>query len=247
MARRLFYLDQVRGETASIHGETARHLRKVLRVEPGMRFDLSDRDTMWTGEVLGLGKDQVDFRLLETLKPPAPPVGIHLYPALIKFDHFEWILEKATELGVSAITPIVAVRTERGLDQAAGKRRQRWLRILDESGQQSRRLAPPQLMEPLELDQALAAGATVRLWLEEESGAPPLLASLPVARQPDQTVAVALGPEGGWDPRERESARALGWTPVSLGPQILRAETAAIAAIAVISAAWLTGSPGSER
>lgn len=246
MARRLFYLDQVRGDTASIHGETAKHMRKVLRVEPGMHVDLSDRTTMWTGEVTGFGKDQVDFRLLETLHPPAPPVVTHLLAAIIKFDHFEWILEKATELGVAAITPVIALRTDHGLDRAAEKRRQRWLRILDESGQQCRRLAPPRLNEPVPLEKAVALDASIRLWLEEESGAPPLLRALPAERRHDQSVALLVGPEGGWDPRERDAARAAAWTPVSLGPQILRAETAAISALAVVNAAWLTGSPDSE-
>lgn len=237
----MFYVSEIRGNRAEIRGDTARHMRKVLRVEPGMKFEVSDQRELWLAEVTGFGKDVVELALLERQEAVPAPVRSHLLASLIKFDHFEWMLEKAVELGVERITPVQAIRSEKGLEVAALKRMDRWQRILDESGQQSRRLAPPKLSPPVELASALQAGGVVRLWLEEEHGAPVLLSALPSARAWDDEVAVLVGPEGGWDPRERDLAAANGWTAVTLGPQVLRAETAAISSLAVINASWLVG------
>lgn len=234
MARRLFYVDEIRADSAYLRGETAQHLRKVLRAERGQFYEVSDGLSLWLAEIADFGKDLVEFRLIEPLQALPPRVAVHLFPALIKFDHFEWILEKATELGVARITPVYSLRVEKGLDQAAQKRTERWRRILLEAGQQSRRLAPPQLDEPLKLKDALLAESPLRLWLEEQRGAAPILQSLPASFS---EAALLCGPEGGWDDREREAAREAGWTPVSLGSHILRAETAAISALAVLGAA----------
>lgn len=234
MARRLFYVDEIAHRTATIHGETAQHIRKVLRAERGQRYEISDGSALWLAEIADFGKDLVEFALLEPLEAAPLPGHFHLCPALIKFDHFEWMLEKAVELGVSRITPVLAIRCERGLDQAAAKRHSRWERILQESGQQCRRLAPPTLEAPVKLEKLLASAQGLRLWLEEERSAPPILKALPTPLP--EPVLLLCGPEGGWDPREREAAATAGCLPVSLGPQILRAETAALAALAVLSA-----------
>lgn len=241
MARRMFYASRVRGGRAWIEGETARHLRRVLRVETGMRFELSDYERVYLAEVSGTGKDEVEFELIEEVKAPALPARTHLLAALIKFDHFEWMLEKAAELGVERITPVYSARCEKGLEQGALKRGERWRRILHESGQQCRRVKPPALDDPARLDRALAEEGTVRLWLEESKGAPPLLGVLPGARKAEDRVLLLCGPEGGWEESERALARACGWMAVSLGPLVLRAETAALAALSVINAAWMNG------
>ncbi len=241
MARRLFYVDEIRASAAYLRGETAQHLRKVLRAERGQHYEVSDGAALWLAEIADFGRDLVEFRLLEHLEAVLPLARVHLLPALVKFDHFEWILEKATELGVARITPVYSLRVEKGLDQAAHKRLERWRRILLESGQQSRRLSPPQLDEPLKLKDALLAGCPLRLWLEEQRGAAPLLKSLPPSFN---EAALLCGPEGGWDDRERDVARQAGWTSVSLGPQILRAETAAISALAVLGAACHSSTQG---
>ncbi|MBI4893877.1 MAG: 16S rRNA (uracil(1498)-N(3))-methyltransferase [Acidobacteria bacterium] len=233
MARRLFYVDEITGRSAYLRGETAQHLRKVLRAERGQKYEVSDGDSLWLAEIEDFGKDLVEFRLLEAIEAAVPSVRVHLYAALIKFDHFEWILEKATELGVERITPVYSSRVEKGLDQAALKRGERWRRILLESGQQARRLSPPALDEPVKLSAALAAESPLRLWLEEQRGAAPILEALP---SPLLEAALLCGPEGGWDDRERAEAAAAGWTAVSLGPQVLRAETAALAALSILSA-----------
>jgi len=229
----MFYVQEVQDGVAHLRGETAQHIRKVLRAERGQRFEISNGEEIFLAEVADFGKDSVEFRLIETLPSVAPAARVHLLQALIKFDHFEWVLEKATELGVERITPVYSLRCDKGLDLAAVKRRERWLRIVAESGQQSRRLSPPLLDEPVRLRSALDLESTQKLWLEEESGAP---AILPTLRRSQEPIQVLCGPEGGWDPRERAEAKLAGWEAVSLGRQVLRAETAAISALAVIAA-----------
>ena len=232
MARRLFYLNEVKREQGWIRGETADHLRRVLRAAEGQQFELSDGIRFYLGELAAFGRGEVEFRIVETREAGPRPLRTHLLASLIKFDHFEWILEKATELGVNRITPVNALRSEKGLEQAAHKRMERWLRIVRESGQQCRRLRPPEIGEPVALKLALAVDAGHRLWLEEEAGARPILQCAPEAGD----VALLAGPEGGWDDRERAQAAESGWTPVSLGPNIMRAETACMAALAVLNA-----------
>jgi 16S rRNA (uracil1498-N3)-methyltransferase len=229
----MFYVQEVREGLAYLRGETAQHIRKVLRAERGQRFEISDGEELYLAELKDFGKDVVEFRLVETLHSAPVAARIHLLQSLIKFDHFEWVLEKATELGVERITPVYSLRCDKGLDQAAVKRRERWLRIVAESGQQCRRLKPPALDEPVRLKAALAMESPQKVWLEEEAGAPGILSALVDG---DGPILVLCGPEGGWDPRERDEAKAGGWQAVSLGRQVLRAETAALSALAVISA-----------
>jgi 16S rRNA (uracil1498-N3)-methyltransferase len=234
----MFYASRVEGGRAWIEGDAARHLRRVLRVAPGMRFEVAGGGRRYLGAVSGAGRDEVEFELIEELAAPPPPARTHLLCALLKFEHFEWMLEKATELGAESITPVYSARCGKGLDQAAVKRLDRWRRIVHESGQQSRRVCPPALGGPVRLKQALAAEGEVRLWLDEERGPPPLLGALPPARTNGQRVLLLCGPEGGWEEEERALAREAGWSPASLGPLVLRAETAALAALAVVNAAW---------
>jgi 16S rRNA (uracil1498-N3)-methyltransferase len=160
---------------------------------------------------------------------------VTLCAALIKFDRFEWIVEKATELGVERILPVEATRSERGLFEASRKRSERWQRIARESSQQSRRVRIPEILPAVRFGEALATEAPHRFFLEETT-APALLHEIPEERQ--DTVALLAGPEGGWTDAERAEALAAGWGAVSLGPLVLRAETAACAALAVVMAAW---------
>src|SRR4030081_600594 len=113
--RRRFFVEEIRNGHAEIGGEDARHLTRVLRVEAGQRYELSDNREVYLAEVEHARKEQVVFRALEKVAAEAAVVRLHLYPALIKFDHFEWMLEKATELGVEIVTPVLAARSEHGL------------------------------------------------------------------------------------------------------------------------------------
>ncbi len=235
MARRLFFVDSIHGQRARVEGDDAAHLTRVLRAEKGERMEISDNENLYLAEIEEARRDRVVFRVIERLERAAFPLQPHLYAALIKFDHFEWMLEKATELGAGAITPVIAARSEKGLERAALKRLERWTRIVRESSQQARRSRLPVVAPPVPFDGALAHNGT-RLVLEETPGAPALLHVLGRREQSLDSPAVLVGPEGGWTDEERGKAAAAGWTAVSLGPGVLRAETAAISALAVLMA-----------
>ena len=238
MARRRFFVDEIRRGAAELTGTDAEHLVRVLRVEPGQVFELSDNHDLYLAEIELARKSNVTFRVLEKLPAPEAKAEFVLAPALFKFDRFEWLLEKATELGVSAVHPFEAVRTERGLAQAAVKRRSRWEKIGLESSQQSRRAHLPRIEPVVRLGKILEIEAPVRLLLDEDSSAPPILQVLPTERKTTERIVLLLGPEGGWTQDERDRALRAGWIACSLGPTVLRAETAGIAALAVLRAAW---------
>ena len=240
MARRRFFVPVVRNGEAEVSGDDAQHLTRVLRVEPGQRYEISDNRNVYLAEITQARKQRVEFRTLEGLPLRPPPVRLHLFASLIKFDHFEWMIEKATELGVERIVPVRAERSERGLDQAGGTRLERWRRSGGDASQQSRRDRLPEVEELADLNDVLGIEARCRFACDEEPGAPALLDSVPEDRSPDDVVAILIGPEGGWTEKERSEFRHTGWTAVTLGPHVLRAETAAIAALAVLNAAWLS-------
>lgn len=239
MARRRFFVDQVRKGEAEIAGENAQHLTRVLRVEVGQTFEISDNQAVWLATVERAQKNLVSFRVIERVEPQPELPPVTLYLALIKFDHFEWAVEKATELGVSRIVPVDAVRTERGLFDGAQKRIERWRRIAREASEQSRRLRLPEIADPMKAKGLLADSSGHRVWLDEQPGARPL-GTLFTFRSED-SVALAIGPEGGWTDAEREAFPLAGWTGASLGPSVLRAETAVCAALAVLNQIWLAG------
>jgi len=236
--RRRFFVDRIHGGRAELRGDEARHLTRVLRVEPGQRYEISDNHEAWLAEIEEARGECVVFRAIEAIPNTPPPARVILCAALIKFDHFEWIVEKATELGVERIVPFAAARSEKGLLEASRKRSERWERIARESSQQARRTRLPEIGPAVRFTDALQQQAGHRYFLDEEE-ARPLAREIPEERQ--DTVALVTGPEGGWTDSEREAARAAGWSPVSLGPLVLRAETAACAALAVVQNAWLGG------
>ncbi|MBV9405306.1 MAG: 16S rRNA (uracil(1498)-N(3))-methyltransferase [Acidobacteriaceae bacterium] len=239
MARRRFFVPEIRRGLTELTGPEAEHLVRVLRVEPGQTFELSDNHNLYLAEIEIACKSSVSFRILEKLEPPAPTVHITVLPALFKFDRFEWLVEKVTELGVAEIQPFEAVRSERGLAHAAAKRRTRWEKIALEAAQQSRRAHLPDIRPTVRFETVLENPANVRLQLDENPDLPPILELLPETRGSADRVALLSGPEGGWTEDERHRAQTAGWLPCSLGKTILRAETAAIAALAVTRAAWM--------
>ncbi|MFL6353422.1 MAG: RsmE family RNA methyltransferase [Bryobacteraceae bacterium] len=238
MARRRFFVPEVRRGTAELTGPEAEHLVRVLRAEVGQLYELSDNRDLYVARIEVARKSVVSFSVLEKLASPTPAVTVSLAAALFKFDRFEWLIEKATELGVSLILPFEGTRTDPGLMQASVKRRARWERIALEASQQSRRVHLPQIEPSVPFAKALQLDAIVKLLLDEASHAPPILERIPEQRSSDDRVALLLGPEGGWTDDERLQAIAAGWLPCSLGGTILRAETAGVAGLAVIQAAW---------
>jgi 16S rRNA (uracil1498-N3)-methyltransferase len=225
MALRRVYVDWLTEERAGVEGARAHHLARVVRLKPGESVEVSDKERLFEAEVETAAAKEVIFRLVRGLPARRSPVELEVHLAIIKFPRFEWALEKLTELGVAAIVPIAAERSDRGLVKAAGKRLERWLAVVEEAAQQSRRLAPPEITATMPLADALARPAAQRIFLDFE--APPLREVV----QPGDS-ALLIGPEGGWTDAEREAALAAGVRPASFGDTVLRAETAAIAAAA---------------
>ena len=164
---------------------------------------------------------------------------ITLVMSIFKFDHMEWAIEKATELGVAAIVPVIARRTDKHLAQAAMKRADRWRRIAHEASQQSRRSDVPAIADPMKLVECVKSASNVRrvVLAEQERGTTLrgfMEEAIAGAGAEMPELEIAIGPEGGWAPEEAALFDANGWRAVSLGPRILRAETAAIAALAVV-------------
>jgi 16S rRNA (uracil1498-N3)-methyltransferase len=232
--RRRFIADTWTSTTAALTGDQAIHLARVLRAEPGQIYDIVAGGFLHRAEIVRVSESEVVFTLHEELEANAA-LPIHLLLAVFKFDHFEWAVEKATELGVGGITPVLARRTEKHLAQAAAKRAERWRRIALEAAKQSRRTDVPAIGDPVSLKLALEreTAATHILLSETEQEL-----SLTAALQEQSLVsglALAIGPEGGWTPEEMALFNTQLWRHVTLGPRILRAETAAIAAIAIAS------------
>jgi 16S rRNA (uracil1498-N3)-methyltransferase len=244
MTRRRWIADQWDEATATLVGAQAEHLARVLRAEPGMEADVVAGGRVFHAEVAavtgGAGKStEVRFNLIAELEAePAMPVTLVM--SIYKFDRMEWAIEKATELGVAAIAPVIARRSEKNLAQAAMKRVERWRRIAHEAAQQARRSDAPFLHDPISLAERVKAAAdTTRIVLAEQERTTTLRAAIEeaaAAAQADMPAfEIAIGPEGGWAPEEEALFDANGWRAVSIGPRILRAETAAIAALAVVA------------
>lgn len=229
--RRRFFVPQFEEKRAVIEGDAAHHLGRVLRAEAGQLYELSDGRQVWLGRVSSVARDRVEFALVEELTSRRSSVDVTLLLAVVKFDAFEWAIEKATELGVNAIVPLAAARSEKALLSAAAKRAERWKKILVEASQQSRRLSVPSLGALTRPEQSFAQqGEELKLLLSERQDAPTLRTLL--EGEKSSNVVIAIGPEGGWTDKELESATQSGFNQVSLGNLILRTETAVIAALA---------------
>ncbi len=233
MTRRRWIADTWTDTTASLTGEQAQHLARVLRAQPGQVFDVVANGFLHRAEIVSADEREVLFTLHEELEADAA-LPVHLLMAVFKFDHMEWGIEKATELGVARITPVLARRTEKHLALASAKRVERWRRIALEAAKQSRRTDVPVVDDPATLKAALGmVDAGAKLLLAETEQENTLRAALEVGAE---SVALAIGPEGGWTVEEMTLFSESGWKHVTLGPRILRAETAAIAALAVCAA-----------
>ncbi len=232
--RRRFFIDKFDSATAAMTGAAAHHLGRVLRAQPGQLFELSDGQRVFLGRIETVSSDRVDFALLEQLAAFCPELHTTLLLSIVKFDAFEWAIEKATELGVNRIVPLASARSEKGLLTAAAKRAERWNKILLEASQQSRRVQLPELAALMKPAAAFAAcQGGVRVLLSESAEAPPLRQVLDGQRA--SHAALAIGPEGGWTDDEFASARTASFLEASLGHLILRTETAVIASLASLN------------
>jgi 16S rRNA (uracil1498-N3)-methyltransferase len=239
MTRRRWIAEHWDEATATLVGAQAEHMARVLRAQPGMEADVVAGGHVFHAEVAAVAPSEVRLNLItEVEADPALPVTLVM--AIYKFDHMEWALEKATELGVAAVAPVFARRSEKHLALAAEKRAERWRRIVHEAAQQSRRSDVPLIHEPITLAARVrASSAATRIVLAEQERTTTLRNLIEEAQAAAQdempTLEIAIGPEGGWAPEEEALFDANDWRAASLGPRILRAETAAIAALAVVA------------
>ncbi len=240
MTRRRFIADTWTETTATLTGDQAAHLARVLRAKPGQIYDIVANGFLHRAEITSVvpstasSPEQIHLTLHEEFASDTA-LPLHLLLAVFKFDHLEWGIEKATELGVARITPILARRTEKHLTEAAPKRVERWRRIALEASKQSRRTSVPEIADPTSLKAALVTEQSpTRILLSELEQSLPLAQALQQATAPE--TALAIGPEGGWTPEEMQLFLDQAWQPVTLGQRILRAETAAVAAVAIAGA-----------
>jgi 16S rRNA (uracil1498-N3)-methyltransferase len=239
MTRRRWISEHWDEATATLTGAQAEHMVRVLRAQPGMEADVVAGGHVFHAQVAAVSASEVRFNLIAEIEAdPAMPVTLVM--AIYKFDHMEWAIEKATELGVRVIVPAIARRTEKHLAQAAAKRVERWRRIAQEAAKQSRRCDIPMIYDPVALSARVReASEGTRIVLAEQERTTTLRNALDeaiaAAGTEMPTLEIAIGPEGGWAPEEEALYDANGWRAVSLGPRILRAETAAIAALSVVA------------
>jgi 16S rRNA (uracil1498-N3)-methyltransferase len=234
--RRRFFVSHFDGLTAVMHGEAAHHLGRVLRAQEGQLYELSDGQNVWLARIDKADRNRVEFALVEELPANRPALHITLLLAIVKFDAFEWAIEKATELGVTTIVPLAAARSEKGLLAAAEKRSERWRKILLEASQQSRRIDVPNLAPVAKPEAAFRSITTgARVILSELPTAEPLRTALTQNTGSVGAATMAIGPEGGWTDAEFNAARTAQFQEASLGKLILRTETAVTAALASIN------------
>jgi 16S rRNA (uracil1498-N3)-methyltransferase len=232
--RRRFFVEQFTDDRALMEGEAAHHLGRVLRAQPGQVYELSDGAHVRLGRVEKVSRDEVEFVLLEEVPSYPPTVQSTLLLAVVKFDAFEWALEKATELGVATVVPVAAARSEKGLIAGAAKRAERWQKILAGASEQSRRVRVPVLLDATRTADAFRAiDAELKILLSERASAMSLKEILSGVQV--KSAALAIGPEGGWTDEEFADAGAAGFREASMGKLIMRTETAVTAALACLN------------
>jgi 16S rRNA (uracil1498-N3)-methyltransferase len=235
VTRRRWIADESEGDRAALLGAHAAHLARVLRARIGEEFDVVAGEGARRGRVTSVSPERVEFELGEAL-PALEVPQVTLFLSIIKFHRMEWAIEKATELGARRIVPVIARRTDPHLSAAAHKRVARWRRIAREAAEQSRASAVPEIAEPELSRDVTGSTDELRVMPSENIATLTLAEAVTAARPAPPTISVAVGPEGGWTDVELKYFTDAGWQVVSLGPNILRSETAAVAALSVIAA-----------
>lgn len=232
MTRRRWIADEVSGNRAALTGDHADHLVRVLRARVGQEFDIAAGVTLRRGRIVSVAAGRVEFELGEEVSAVSV-ANVTLLLSVFKFDRMEWAIEKCTELGVTRIVPVIARRTDAHLAAASDKRTERWRRIALQAAEQSRRTTPPEVAVPLKLKDAVDLPGAARILLAEAEQQV-LLRDVLDSHLDQGEILLAIGPEGGWADDEVQLFKNAGWISVSLGSTILRAETAAIAATAIV-------------
>lgn len=223
--------------TIRITGHLLHHLRESLRLHPGEALTVTDDQGMrYRTEVVEVTAQQLVSRILDTVTAPAKTgPTLVLAQALLKGEKMDWVIQKATELGVDRVIPIYAsrsvvkLRADRAEHQLA-----RWQRIALEAAQQSERWSVPTIEEPATLSQITTGGGTSSKIILAERSNGASLQSIALPTRAEDTLLLLIGPEGGWNEEELNLSQTDGYTAVTLGTRILRAETAAIAALSIL-------------
>ena len=230
--------EQIQSGTVTITGKLFDHLRASLRVKTGERIWAGDEcRRRYLIEIAHVDKRILRGNVVELRTGPAPTTPrILIGQAMLKGERMDWVIQKATELGVAAIVPLVSEQTVvRPKQGRTGAQQERWQRIALEAAQQSERWDIPSIGASVSAMKFLAAPdqAALKLILSErETGHS--LGSITLPSSPADTIVLAVGPEGGWRDEELAQARTHNFLPVTLGARILRAETATVAALSVI-------------
>ncbi|MDJ0748329.1 MAG: 16S rRNA (uracil(1498)-N(3))-methyltransferase [Woeseiaceae bacterium] len=240
MKTRLFVSgDLINGGTLELDGDRARYLARVLRLRPG------DEVRVFNGEgpecsarIEAITKHGVSLRVGRSHETNTEsPLRVHLVQGISRGERMDFVIQKATELGVKRITPVL---TEYGVvkldSKRAGKRREHWQGVAESACEQSGRVRVPLIDTPVSLNAwfgSQPAEVDAQLILRPGAGTP-----LAAIEAPSTKVCVLIGPEGGFSNTEYDDADIAGFSPVSLGPRILRTETAAIAALSVLQSKW---------
>jgi len=226
------------GARVALDSHAARHAREVLRLRPGATVRLFDGEGLeYEARLDEVSRHRVRARIGSPLTPrPESPLRIVLAPAALRGDRTDLVVQKATELGVAEIWPVVTARTDAAARPAlSGSRQQRWERVAAGAAEQCGRAVVPRIATTSTLDQFLRSpfdGAKVVL-VETFTEA-----GLRHLSSPPEAVLLLVGPAGGWEPHEVEGLRQAGFQPFGLGPRGLRAETAAIAAVSLAQGLW---------
>ncbi|MBI3812271.1 MAG: 16S rRNA (uracil(1498)-N(3))-methyltransferase [Nitrospirae bacterium] len=228
----------IQNDRVVLTGDLAHHLGAVLRCRVGEIVHLVDEDRVrYRSELSQIVEKRIIATILERERPvPRRIPAVTLAQAVLKGDKMDWAVQKAGELGVNVIIPVVTERTiARPRAERARHHRDRWQTIAKEASQQCGRLDYADVKPVVSLDDLFKNPPEASLKLvpwEQEQGRS-LKAALQNLKE-ETSVAILIGPEGGFSPREIENAREAGWVSVSLGPRILRAETAGVAVLAII-------------
>ena len=228
---------EIHGTALTLTGELCHHLRASLRVKPGEVLRLTDEHRQrYEVRVSAVAPQALTAEILESRPGPIDTSPrVILAQVILKGDHMDWVVQKASELGVKAVLPLISrhgvvrPQPERVAAQVA-----RWQRIATEAAQQSEQWQPPQVLEPLEVRRFFSGHqATTALLLAERQNAVGL-ANVPLPALPTDTITVIVGPEGGWAEEELSQAMDGQCLAVSLGEHILRADTAAVTALSIV-------------
>lgn len=232
----------------TLSSEESAHLVRVLRLGAGARVLVFDgRGTQYLARIATAAKDSVTLSLLEPVPPASEPrVRLTLAQAVLKGDKMDAVVRDATMMGVSTVIPLITERTV--IPRSAvelGRVRERWHRIAVASAKQCGRATVPDIGPPerlTDLFEAQDAPDVLRIQLIEPGAAVPAPEAppndgLPVEPSPEGTL-IAIGPEGGWSPEEVTQAREAGWHPWTIGARTLRAESAPLAALSILTHAW---------